>query len=309
MTASSCDIERIVLTFFGSLDTKIPGNRSIPLIIDWPCITQAQNAALISQFPTEEIFLAVKALGRNKAPGIDGFTVEFPIKHWPIFKDSLEALLKDFHSNGRLNACIDENFICLVHKTELALEMKDFHPINLTTLSYKVVAKVLAERLKSVMDSIISPYQSAFIEGRQKLDPILIANEAVEDYRAKKKMGWILKLDLEKAFDRVDWNFLEKVLRQKKFSAKWTAWMMGCLKNPKFLIFINGKPRGRIIASRGIRQGDPLSPFLFLLVSEVLVAIINNLHFNGQYEGFLVGKDSIHLSLLQFADDTLLFCK
>ena len=85
--------------------------------------------------------------------------------------------------------------------------------------------------------------------------------------------------------------------------------MMGCLKNPKFSIFINGKPRGRIIASRGIRQGDPISPFLFLLVSEVLVAIINNLHFNGQYEGFLVGKDSIHLPLLQFADDTLLFCK
>ena len=82
---------------------------------------------------------------------------------------------------------------------------------------------------------------------------------------------------------------------------------MGCLKNPKYSVFINGKPRGRITASRGIRQGDPLSPFLFLLVSEVLGEIINKLHINSQFEGFLVGKDLIHLPLLQFVDDTLLF--
>ena len=161
MTASFHDIERIVLSFFGNLYTKIPA----------------------------EILLAVKTLGRNKALGPDDFTVEFLIKHWPIFKDTFEALLKNFHNNGRLNACIKENFICLVQKKELALEMKDFRSISLTTLSYKVVAKVLAERLKSVMDSIISPYQSAFIEGRQIFDPILIVNEAVEDYRAKEKKG------------------------------------------------------------------------------------------------------------------------
>lgn len=125
----------------------------------------------------------------------------------------------------------------------------------------------------------------------------------------KKKKGWIVKLELGKAFDRVDWGFLEKVLILKKFCSKWTAWMMGCLSNPKFSIFINGSPRGYITASRGIRQGDPLSSFLFLLVSEVLAAIINKLHLNGQYEGFLVGKDLIHLPLRQFADDTLLFCK
>ena len=114
---------------------------------------------------------------------------------------------------------------------------------------------------------------------------------------------------MEKAFDRVNWNFLDKNLSLKKFSSKWISLIMGCLKNPKYSVFINGKPRGRIIASRGIRQGDPLSPFLFLLVSEVLGEIINKLHINSQFEGFLVGKDLIHLPLLQFVDDTLLFCK
>ncbi|XP_038903533.1 uncharacterized protein LOC120090100 [Benincasa hispida] len=97
---------------------------------------------------------------------------------------------------------------------------------------------VLAERLKLVMPSIIAPSQSAFTEGRQILDPILIANEAVEDYRVKKKKGWILKLDMEKAFNRVDWDFLEKVLRNKNFSQKLIEWIMGCVKNPMFSVFI-----------------------------------------------------------------------
>lgn len=307
VSTSFRDIERLVLEFFESLYTRIPGDRFIPINSNWSCVSSIQNEALVTQFSVEEIFKALKALGNNKAPSPDGFTVKFLITQWSIFKDIFKSLMSDFHRNGRLNACIQENFICLVQKKENVTLVKDFRPISLTTLAYKVVAKVLSERLKQVMDAIISPTQSAFIEGRQILDPILIANEAVEDYRAKRKKGWILKLDLEKAFDRVNWNFLEKNLSLKKFSSKWISWIMGCLKNPKYSVFINGKPRGRITASRGIRQGDPLSPFLFLLVSEVLGEIINKLHINSQFEGFLVGKDLIHLPLLQFVDDTLLF--
>ena len=95
--------------------------------------------------------------------------------------------MEDFHKNGRLNACIQENFTYLVQKKENAILVKDFHPISLTILTNKVVAKVLAKRLKQVMNAIISPFQSAFIERRQILDPVLIANEVVEDYKAKQK--------------------------------------------------------------------------------------------------------------------------
>lgn len=84
---------------------------------------------------------------------------------------------------------------------------------------------------------------------------------------------------------------------------------MGCVSNPKFSIFINCKPKGRIQATRGIRQGDPLSPFLFLLFSEVLSALLSRIHEKGKYEGFVVGKDCVHVSLLQFTNDTLIFCK
>ena len=154
VSTSFRDIERLVLEFFESIYTRIPGDRFIPINSNWSCVS-----------------------------------VKFLITQWSIFKDIFKSLMSDFHRNGRLNACIQENFICLVQKKENVTLVKDFRPISLTTLAYKVVAKVLSERLKQVMDAIISPTQSAFIEGRQILDPILIANEAVEDYREKRKKG------------------------------------------------------------------------------------------------------------------------
>ena len=130
-------------------------------------------------------------------------------------------MFNEFHLNGKLNACIKENFVCLIPKKEDSIHVKDYRPISLTTSMYKILSKVLAERLRRVMPSIVSITQSAFIGGRQILDSVLIANEAVEDYRAKKKKGWILKLDMERAFDRVDWSFLEKILALMVFHPKW----------------------------------------------------------------------------------------
>lgn len=93
----------------------------------------------------------------------------------------------------------------------------------------------------------------------------------------------------------------------KKFDHKWIEWILGCVKNLRYSIFLNRRLGGRTLATKGIRQGDPLSSFLFILVSEVLDALIENLHQNGLYEGFVVGKDKIHVPILQFADYTLLF--
>lgn len=139
-----------------------------------------------------------------------------------------------------------ENFICLIPKKEDSLYVKEFRPISLTTSTYKMLTKALGERIKKVMPNIISNTQNGFISGRQILDLVLIANEAVEEYQAKKKKGWILKLDLKTTFDHVDWSFLEKILTLVGFHAKWVEWMMGCIRNLKFSVFINGRPRGRI---------------------------------------------------------------
>ncbi|XP_060969805.1 secreted RxLR effector protein 78-like [Cannabis sativa] len=163
---------------------------------------------------------------------------------------------------------------------------------------------MLSIRLRGVLEKTIHETQSAFVEGRQILDSVLIANETVEDYRCKGKSGLVLKIDFEKAYDRVDWNFLDLVLCKKGFGVTWRKWINKCLSSTSFSVFINGRPRGKFSCSRGLRQGDPLSPFMFTLVADVLGRMVVKAVSSGNFSGFEVGKEKVHISHLQFADDT-----
>ncbi|KAL5539489.1 hypothetical protein UlMin_044009 [Ulmus minor] len=161
-----------------------------------------------------------------------------------------------------------------IKKTKLDVQqVKDFRPISLISGVYKILAKLLANRLREVLEETISMTQGAFVHNRQILDVVLVATEAVEDYRKRKKRGVIFKVDFEKAYDHVNWDFLDLV--------------------------------GRFGASRGLRQGDPLSPFLFILVADILGRMMDKAVSIGEVKGFKVGREEVVVSHLQFADDTL----
>ena len=134
----------------------------------------------------------------------------------------------------------------------------DFRPISLVTSLYKIIVKVLSGRLRRVLNETISLSQGAFVEGRQILD------EVVHEKKRLGEEGVVFKIDFEKAYDNVDWGFLDNVLERKGFSAKWRSWMKGCLSSMSFVILVNGNAKGWIKATRGLRQGDP-SPLFFLL--------------------------------------------
>ncbi|KAL5543390.1 hypothetical protein UlMin_007174 [Ulmus minor] len=168
---------------------------------------------------------------------------------------------------------MNHTFLCLIPKKLDAQKVKDFRPISLVSGLYKILAKLLSNRLREVLEETISLAQGAFVHNRQILDVVLVATEAVEDYRKRGERGVIFKVDFEKAYDYVNWDFLDLVLEKKGFGVRWRSWMRGCISLANFSIMINGKPRGRFGASRGLRQGDP--------IEEVVV------------------------SHLQFADDTL----
>ncbi|RVW17381.1 LINE-1 retrotransposable element ORF2 protein [Vitis vinifera] len=168
---------------------------------------------------------------------------------------------------------------------------------------------VLSGRLRKVLHETIFGSQGAFVEGRQILDAVLIANEVVDEKRRSGEEGVVFKIDFEKAYDHVDWGFLDHVLQRKGFSQKWRSWMRGCLSSSSFAILVNGNAKGWVKASRGLRQGDPLSPFLFTLVADVLSRLMIRAEETGITEGFLVGRDRTRVSLLQFADDTIFFSK
>ncbi|RVW72587.1 hypothetical protein VitviT2T_011580 [Vitis vinifera] len=139
------------------------------------------------------------------------------------------------------------------------------------------------------------------------MDAVLIANEIVDERRRSGEEGVIFKIDFEKAYDHVRWDFLDQVLEKKGFSPRWRKWMSGCLSSVSYAVLVNGSAKGWVKASRGLRQGDPLSSFLFTLVADVLSRMLLRAEERNMLEGFRVGRNRTRVSHLQFADDTIFF--
>jgi len=197
----------------------------------------------------------------------------------------------------------------LIPKKQGVLEVTDLRPISLVGCIYKVIAKVLSRRLKTVLPKLIGENQTAFVHGRQILDGVLVANEVVSWMKKKKKPGILLKMDFHKAYDTVNWDALDSVMEVMGFGLKWRRWISQCLSTASVSLIINGSPSKPFKMERGIRQGDPLSPFLFLLMAEVLNKMVQRTISLGLLRGISVGTDDLQISHIQFADDTLVFCE
>ena len=186
-----------------------------------------------------------------------------------------------------------------------------FHPISLCNVLYKIFSKMLANRLKKILPHIITKHQSAFTKDRLILDNILVAFELLrlQNHKSTKGGFMALKLDMNKAYNRVEWTFLEKIMRKLGFNEKWIILMMLCVSIVSYSILINGTPNGYIRPTRGIRQGDPISQFLFLICLEGLHGLLTQSAMRGDIHGFSISRRSPTLTNLLFANDSLLFCR
>ena len=155
------------------------------------------------------------------------------------------------------------------------------------------------------MSSIISPNQSAFLKGRYLVDGVLVVNELVDYAKKAKKDCLIFKVDFEKAYDSVEWGFLEYMMRRVGICEKWVGWMKACVFGGSMSILVNGSPTEEISIHRGLKQGDLLAPFLFLLVAEGFSGLMRKAVELNLFEGFSMGGNSLEVSHLQYADDTL----
>jgi hypothetical protein len=170
---------------------------------------------------------------------------------------------------------------------------------------YKIIAKVLAARLAKVIGPLISKSQTAFLKGRQLVEGVVVVNEVIDYAKKTGKECLILKVDFEKAYDSVDWKFLDYMLQRFGFGEKWRSWMRACVCGGNMSILVNGSPTGEVNIKRGLKQGDPLAPLLFLLVAEGLGSIMRRAVEVNRFKPFLVGRDHYPISILQYADDTL----
>ena len=199
----------------------------------------------------------------------------------------------DFLNHGKVPPKFNETHIVLVPKTNNPTKVTEYRPISLCNVVYKLASKTLANRLRKVLPSLISDTQSAFVHGRLITDNVLVTFETMHHISQKKKgkVGEVsLKLDMSKAYDRVEWIWLEKIMERMGFDVKWRGLMMQCITTVTYSLKINGVPSGSIIPTRGLRQGDPLSPYLFLICAEGLSALIKKSVENGVLHGVAACK-------------------
>ncbi|CAK8537008.1 unnamed protein product [Lathyrus sativus] len=268
-------------------------------------INEEDRIFLEGPFLEEEIKEAIWGCGISKSPGPDGYSFLFIKRCWSFLKDDIFRYCNYFHSGGRISKSVTSSFLSLIPKSTNPVTLDDYRPICLVGCLHKIVSKLLASRLKKVLDRIISPCQSAFVPGRLMLDGVLVANE-VMDYARKERKGCVLfKVDFEKAYDNVSWNFLRSMLTKMGFGSLWRKWMDNLIFQSKMSVLVNGSPTKEFEVEKGLRQGDPLSPFLFVIVAEGLAGLVRKSQELGEFEGFVVNGKCM-VDLLQFADDTLI---
>ncbi|GJV23353.1 RNA-directed DNA polymerase, eukaryota [Tanacetum coccineum] len=268
------------------------------------CINAEQVADLERECTKEEIKVAVWDCGTDKTPGPDGFTFGFYRRYWNLIEGDVVRAVKWFFHHGRIPNGGNSSFITLIPKVPNANMVKDFRPISLIGSVYKIVAKILANRLAMVIDYLVSDTQSAFVKDRQILDGPFILNEVVQWCKRKGRQVMFFKVDFEKAFDSVRWEFVIDILRKFGVGDKWCQWIHSCLRSSRGSILVNGSPTGEFQFFKGLKQGDPLSPFLFILVMEGLHVSFQRVVDAGMFKGIML-NNSTCVSHLFYADDAI----
>ncbi|GAU48100.1 hypothetical protein TSUD_133200 [Trifolium subterraneum] len=277
----------------------------IPNLVD----DHANN--LLTTIPThEEIFSAVKSLSKDSAPGPDGFGGFFFQTYWDIINHDVVNAVTQFFTDAWILPNYNSNTLVLIPKTSNADSIDQYRPIALANFKHKIITKVLADRLAIVLPSIISQEQRAFIHGRKIADCICLTSEVVNLLHNKSFGGNVaLKVDISKAFDTLNWQFLLKVLGAFGFNENFCQWIKVILHSASLSVSINGKQRGFFSCNRGVRQGDPLSPLLFCIAEDVLSRGLTKLVSDQKIKLIKGTRNFMVPSHILYADDIMVFCK
>ncbi|KAE8681243.1 hypothetical protein F3Y22_tig00111332pilonHSYRG00015 [Hibiscus syriacus] len=276
------------------------------------CIDPSDNEMLCREFSTEEVIFAFSQVNPSKAPGFDGLPGHFFRSFWNIVGSDFVNLCLCLLNGTKEFDFVNRTIVVLIAKVDSPKLMKHFRPISLCSVIYKVVSKVIVNRLKPLMNVCVSENQCAFVPGRSISDNFLVAHEIFHYLKRAKNgpnKGAALKLDMEKAYDRVEWDFLLNVMTRMGFCDSFVNIIRKCISTVSFQIRINGVLSDVFVPQRGLRQGDPLSPYLFLFCAQGLSALLLKAQRRNEIKGIRASVRGPRVSHLFYADDSLLFVK
>ncbi|GJW80065.1 RNA-directed DNA polymerase, eukaryota, reverse transcriptase zinc-binding domain protein [Tanacetum coccineum] len=226
-----------------------------------------------------------------------------------VSNEEIKADIKEFFVKGKFLGELNSTLITLVPKVSTPSKVTDFRPIACCNVAYKCISKIITNRIKIVLDSIVHKNQSAFIPERQITDNILLTQELLKGYDcAKGPKRCSMKIDIRKAYDIVDWGFLKNALKLFGFPHKMVKWVVTCVSTPSYSICINGERHGYFKGDKGLRQGDPMSPYIFIIVMEVFNLIIQQIINEEANFKYHFGCKSLKITHLCFVDDLLVMC-
>jgi hypothetical protein len=254
---------------------------------DEECLNTSDNADLTQQFSEEEIKTARFQMEKNKVAGPDGFPIEFYQSCWDIIKKDIIDIFNDFYLESLDIKRINYGIITLLPKIKEDVKIQQYKPICLLNCIYKWFTKVLTIRLEPIMDKIIHKSQKAFIKGRNIMNSTLALHEILHETKRKREIGVILKLDFEKAYDKVHWDFLMKCLKARGFNSTWCEWIENILYDGTVAVKLNGETGPYFKSHKGVRQGDSLSPLLFNIEAYCLNKMVNKAQQNLMIIGFI----------------------
>ncbi|KAJ9536724.1 hypothetical protein OSB04_un000109 [Centaurea solstitialis] len=273
-------------------------------------LSLGESLDIIRPITDGEIKDALFGIGNDKAPGSDGFSSKFFKSAWGVIGNDLMVAVHNFFYTGRILKEINHTLLCFIPKIPNATRVADFRPISCCSVLYKVISKVIAERMKPYLAQLVGPTQSAFIPGRRIADNIMMAHELVVGYqRQQGQPRCAFKIDLRKAYDTVDWRYLACMLSGLGFHPVFCKWIDELLNTSSFSIVLNGETHGFFKGARGLRQGDPISPYLFTIVMEGFSRLLKKCIDEAVGFGYHEGCADLHITHLCFADDLFVFTR
>ncbi|XP_074298594.1 uncharacterized protein LOC141629503 [Silene latifolia] len=313
----SLEVTSFFQCLLGATPPQDPGSPRgfiAPLLdsLDLPVLSSSDCLLLSAPFTEHEIICALNGMDGSKSPGPDGITPKFFQMFWPQIGQLVVLALLRFLNSGVMRKEWNNTHIILIPKVEKPEQISQYRPISLCNVIYRLASKCLANRLKLVISSIVSDSQQAFVPSRLMSDSCVITHEIMH-YLNKTKRGSVsyaaLKLDMHKAFDRVSWTFLIAILKRFGFPVFWQDIIWECISTVTYNIIINGEPSSTFKPSCGLRQGDPLSPYLFIMCMEILSCQLRTAEKSNAINGLKISRYAPPISHLFYADDAFICCK